>query len=141
MKLQRVEVSASGNVQPVEPPQAKQTPSRAHSLADLCTPQRVYAADASPADLRAPARQRKGVVTSEKTRTVAVGKSIVSDLRAALTLMRCIADGHAQSGCADTRKTPRLNVVRTGESFMGLSPSGLAAKGLAKGVLCCEGPS
>jgi hypothetical protein len=96
VKLQRVEVSASGNVQPVEPPQAKQTPSRAHSLADLCTPQRVYAADASPADLRAPARQRKGVVTSEKTRTVAVGKSIVSDLRAALTLMRCIADGHAQ---------------------------------------------
>ena len=96
MKLQRVEVAASGNAQPAEPPQAKQTPSRVQSLADLCTPQRVYAADASPADLRAPPPQRTGMVTSQKTRTVAVGKSIVSDLRAALTLMRCIADEHAQ---------------------------------------------
>jgi hypothetical protein len=107
VKLQRVEVSASGNAEPAEPPQAKQTPSRAHSLADLCTPQRVYAADAYPADLRVPPRQRKGMVTNQKTRTVAVGKSIVSDLRAALTLMRCIADEHAQmarKGAQDDQK-------------------------------------
>ena len=96
VKLQRVEVAASRDAQPAEPPLEKQMPSRAHSLADLCTPQRVYAADASSADLRAPPPQRKWMVTSEKTRTVAVGKSIVSDLRAALTLMRCIADEHAQ---------------------------------------------
>jgi len=93
VSLQRA--AANGSAQPPASPHAEQASTRAHSLADLHTPQRVYGAPATPARVREPPPRRPGAVATRK-KTVATGKSIVSDLRAALTLMRRIADEHAQ---------------------------------------------